>query len=102
MTGRGSRRSTPTAHERLATFERLLYPETLAKEQIANVKRSQLNKLLDKIEDQRGAQSAQQLLAFLSRVFSWHASRCDDFVSPIVRGMARVKISERARDRTLD
>jgi hypothetical protein len=60
-------RSSP---ERLAVFERLLYPETLANEQIANVKRSQVNKLLDKIKDQRGARSAQQLLAFLSRVFS--------------------------------
>jgi integrase len=32
---------------------------------------------------------------------NWHASRSDDFRSPIVPGMARTKPSERARDRTL-
>jgi integrase len=34
-------------------------------------------------------------------VFNWHASRDDDFRSPIVRGMGRVKPRERARERTL-
>jgi integrase len=32
---------------------------------------------------------------------NWHATRSDDFRSPIVRGMARVKAKERARERTL-
>jgi integrase len=36
-----------------------------------------------------------------SRLFNWHASRCDDFLSPIVRGMARVKPSEHSRSRVL-
>lgn len=58
-------------------------------------------KLLDKVEDKRGPQAAHQALAFLSRLFSWYASRNDDFRSPIVRGMGRVKPRERARKRTL-
>ena len=32
---------------------------------------------------------------------NWHASRTDEFRSPIVRGMARTKPKERARERTL-
>ncbi len=44
---------------------------------------------------------ADQTLAYLRRVFTWHASRSDDFHSPIVRGMARTKPKERARERTL-
>src|SRR5262249_16427015 len=42
-----------------------------------------------------------KVLGILSRIFNWHASRSDDFRSPIIRGMARTKISERARDRIL-
>ena len=33
---------------------------------------------------------------------NWHAARSDDFRSPIVRGMARTKPSERARQRKLN
>jgi integrase len=32
---------------------------------------------------------------------NWHAVRSDDFRPPIVKGMARVRASERARERTL-
>src|SRR5262249_58150054 len=34
-------------------------------------------------------------------MMKWHASRSDEFRSPIVRGMARTKPKERARSRTL-
>jgi integrase len=44
---------------------------------------------------------AQHTLAVLRRLFSQHAGRSDDFRSPIVRGMNRVKPSERRRQRTL-
>jgi integrase len=40
-------------------------------------------------------------LAFVSKLFNWHASRDDEFKSPIVRGMGRVKPGEHARDRVL-
>jgi integrase len=91
-------RSTP---ERLAVFQRVVYPNDIAGRQIENVQRSEITKLLDKVEDERGKQSAQQLLAFLSRVFTWYATRHNDFRSPIVRGMGRVKPRERVRKRTL-
>jgi integrase len=89
-----------SARTRLQVFERLVYP-ALGRRQIDSIKRSEIVRLLDKIEDQSGASMAQLVLAFLSRVMNWHAGRNDDFKSPIVRGMGRVKSSEQARDRVL-
>lgn len=44
---------------------------------------------------------ADRTLAYVRKVMNWHATRSDDFRSPIVRGMARTKPKERARDRML-
>jgi integrase len=57
--------------------------------------------LLDKIADENGAPMADHVLAYLRRVLTWHASRSDDFRSPIVRGMARTSPKQRRRQRTL-
>src|SRR5260370_41876360 len=38
----------------------------------------------------------------MSKIFGWHASRDDDFRSPIVRGMARTNAKERERKRILN
>ena len=40
-------------------------------------------------------------LAYLRKVFNWHAGRVDDFSSPIVKGMGRYNSIEQARSRTL-
>jgi hypothetical protein len=45
---------------------------------------------------------ADHVLAMLRKLMNWHAGRGDDFRSPIVKGMARTKPSERARERTLE
>jgi integrase len=78
----------------------LVYP-TLGGVQIDAIKRTDIVRLLDKIEDERGPVMADKTLAILSKLFSWHASRSDEFRSPLVRGMARTKWKERARERTL-
>jgi integrase len=57
--------------------------------------------LLDRIEDESGPVMADRTLAIVRRILNWHASRSDDFRSPIVRGMARTKPKARARERTL-
>jgi integrase len=44
---------------------------------------------------------ATQTLALIRKVMNWHATRSDDFISPIVRGMARTERSEQARERIL-
>ena len=57
--------------------------------------------MLDTISDERGAASADMALAIIRRVFNWHASRSDDFRSPIVPGMARLRRGGQARSRIL-
>ena len=90
-------RSTKWRRQQLA---RLVYP-TLGDRPIAEIKRSEIVRLLDAIEDDNGPVMADRTLAIIRRVMNWHASRSDEFRSPIVRGMARTKTTERARTRTL-
>jgi integrase len=58
--------------------------------------------MFDQIEDTAGATSADRVLAYSRRAFSWWEARDSHFRQPIVRGMARTKPLERARIRTLD
>jgi integrase len=89
-----------TAGQIAATLERLVYPK-LGARQIDSIRRSEIVRLLDKIEDENGASMANNTLAQIRKIMNWHATRSDDFRSPIVRGMARTKSKERARDRIL-
>ena len=89
-----------TAYSREATLKRLVFPE-IGNQPINSLRRSQLVRLLDKIEDQNGERSADIVLAYLSRVFNWHAGRSDDFRTPIVRGMRRRNTKDHARNRIL-
>jgi integrase len=81
-------------------FRRHVY-SALADRPIADIKRSELVRMLDQIEERGGTVMADRVLAITRVVFNWHAARSDDFRSPIVRGMARVSAEERARDRIL-
>jgi integrase len=83
-----------------ATLKRLVYPK-LGARQIDTILRSDIVRLLDKIEDEQGPSMANNTLAQIRKIMNWHATRTDDFRSPIVRGMARTKPKERARDRIL-
>ena len=79
---------------RKSTFERNIFPR-LGADPIDDIRRSDITKLLDRIEDECGPTPADQALAFLSRVFSWHASRSDDSVPPSFVGwLAQVRQSE--------
>ena len=51
--------------------------------------------------DKNGPRQADIMLALLRRIMNWHASRSDEFRSPIVRGMGRCKPKERERSRIL-
>jgi integrase len=68
---------------------------------IGGIKRSEIVRLLDKVEDAHGPTAAHHALAALRRLMNWHATRDDDFRPPIVRGMGRVKPKETARSRIL-
>ena len=89
-----------TGADRKVRLERLVYP-TLGERPIADIRRSEIVRWLDTIEDGNGPTAADQALAFVRRVFNWYSTRNDDFRSPIVRGMTRTKPRERARARVL-
>ncbi len=93
----GRKRSGP---QKLDCFERLVYPE-MSEEQVSELKRSRIIKMLDKIEAENGPVMADRTLAHFRRALNWHASRTDDFSSPIVKGMAKTKPKERAGERVL-
>jgi integrase len=67
---------------------RLVYP-TLGSRPISALRRTDIVALLDRIEDDNGPVMADRTLAIIRRVMNWHATRSDDFRSPIVRGMSR-------------
>jgi integrase len=89
-----------TIGERRAVLERLVLPK-LGARQIKDITRADITRLLDRIADENGAPMADHTLAYLRRVMNWHASRSDDFRSPIVRGMARTRPSQQRRQRVL-
>jgi integrase len=87
-----------SADYRKSVLERLVYP-ALGSVPIIAIRRSDIVRLLDRIEDDHGPHMANTVLAFLRRIMSWHAARADDFQPPIVRGMSRDK--GQARERVL-
>ena len=89
-----------TVDQRRGMLDRLVY-KRLGDRHIDDIRRSDIVKLLDEIEDENGPVMADRILATIRRIMNWHASRSDEFRSPIVRGMARTKSKERARARIL-
>jgi integrase len=94
--GRGLR----TVEQRRAMLKRLVYPK-LGSQPIGDIRRSDIVKLLDNIQDENGPVMADRTLATIRKIMNWHASRSDEFRSPIVRGMARTSGKDRARARIL-
>jgi integrase len=66
-----------------------------------SIRRSDVAKLLDSIEDNKGSVAADKALAVIGGISSWYNARHEDYVNPIVRGMRRSNPKERARDRIL-
>jgi integrase len=89
-----------TTIRRRQALQRLVYP-TLGALPISQIRRSDVSRLLDQVQDQCGAAMADGVLSLLRRIMNWHAARDDDFESPIVRGMARRTPEQRERDRVL-
>jgi integrase len=94
-------KSLRSADDRRADLERLVFPR-IGFMPIAAIRRGDIIGLLDAIEDERGPAMADKALALVRRIMGWHAARTDDFASPIIRGMARTRPRERARERVLD
>lgn len=60
-----------------------------------DIRRSDVTRLLDGIVKENGPRQADYVLAIVRGLMNWQASRLDDYVSPIVRRMARTKPAER-------
>jgi integrase len=82
-------------------LNRILLPAWGGRE-FASIRRSDVAKLLDDVEDKNGAVAGDFVLSIIRNVCNWYAMRNDDYSSPIVRGMRRSSTKERARDRILD
>jgi integrase len=83
-----------------SAFDRLVKPR-IGNIGIYTLRRSNIVAMLDEIAAKNGPMAADRVLAHLSKAFNWFATGDDEFTSPIVRGMARVKAAERARQRVL-
>lgn len=70
--------------------------------EFVGIKRSDVAKLLDHVEDKHGARAADYVLNVVRSIANWYAARTDDYVPPIARGMRRQAPSEQARARILD
>jgi integrase len=89
-----------SAEWRKRLLERHVYP-ALGPRPIAEIRRSEIVRLLDRVEEGSGPSMATQTLALVRKIMNWHASRSDDFLSPVVSGMARTRAAEQARERVL-
>jgi integrase len=93
----GTKRSKPA---QISAFDRLVRPE-IGTRSIYDLRRADIARLLDSIEDSSGRVMADRTLDYLRGCFNWQQSRDDNFLSPIIRSMARTTTKELARDRTL-
>ncbi len=67
----------------------------------ADIRRSDIAKLLDAIEDKHGKATADVVLRTTRGVANWYAARSDDYASPFTRGMRRTSPQARTRARIL-
>jgi integrase len=93
-------RALRSVERRRRTLDRHVIP-VLGDRPIGEIKRSEIVRLLDQVEETAGPSAADDCLAFVRKIMNWHATRSDEFRSPVVRGMARTKPAERARMRIL-
>lgn len=81
-------------------FEVYVRPR-IGSKSIYDLKRKDIVQMLDAIEDTDKAVTADRVLAYTRKCFNWYATRDEDFKSPIIKGMARTKPDDHARDRLL-
>ena len=90
-----------TGKERKRYLTKHILPEWAGRD-FTSIKRSDIAKLLDKIEDNAGPTSADSALGVIRSICNFYASRNDDYSSPIIPGMRRTSSKENARTRILN
>jgi integrase len=81
---------------RMGVFRNHILPD-LGARPIGSIRRGDVAKLLDRLESEISQRTASLTLAYLNKLFRWYALRNDDFVNPIVPGMARGSTTRRER-----
>jgi integrase len=89
-------RNLRSLKERTRALKKLVYPE-IGGRPIDEIRRSEIVELLDGVTEENGSVMAARVLAYIRKIFNWHAARVDDFNSPIVRGMGPSKRPARFR-----
>ena len=82
-------------------LNRILIPAWSGRE-FESIKRSDIAKVMDKVEDESGTIAADYVLSVIRGICVWYATRHDDYASPIIRGMRRSNPTASARARILD
>jgi len=90
-----------TAREMRRIVRRYILP-VWGKRKFVDIRRTDITKLIDDIEDNSGAFQADAVLVVLRSVAHWFAKRNDDYAIPFVKGMNRVDAETRKRGRVLD
>lgn len=67
-----------------------------------SIRRGDVVALLDVIEDKHGPRQADAVLTIVRSIANWFATRNENYLSPIVRGMNRDDSKSRKRSRILD
>jgi integrase len=89
-----------TADEIERTFTKYVRPR-IGDKSIYEIRRGDIVDMLDEIETNHGSVMADRTLGRVRKAMNWWATRDEEFVPPIVIGMARTKNSKRARRRVL-
>jgi integrase len=90
-----------TVDQSVSILKRLVYP-VIGDRPVEGLKRSDIVRLLDRIEDGQGQRAADVTLSVLRRIFNWHTLRSDSFIPPIVPGMGRQNARDHRRTRILN
>jgi hypothetical protein len=77
-------------------LEKYVYPRWKDRK-FLEIRRREVNDLLDQIADRHGRAQADAVLATIRQIMGWHQSRDEDYTNPIVKGMRRNQST--ARDR---
>jgi integrase len=83
-----------------SSLKRYVYP-AWGTRSINSIKKSDVTTLLDDVQRKVSRMCANGVLHIIRNIMNWHASREDDYNSPIVRGMRRINPKETRRKRVL-
>jgi integrase len=83
-----------------ANLQRLVFP-VIGSRPINDLKKSEIVRLIDRIDARQGPRMAEVVLSYVRVVLHWWDERSDDFIVPLPRRFRPSRTKEHARDRIL-